>query len=77
MAARHGNLPVARLLVIHGADVNAKNLDELTPLVLAAQEGQQDGCIVIPSTPHRSCAASCSRRVPVLEALRKIAFLAC
>lgn len=45
MAARHGNLPVARLLVIHGADVNAKNLDEVTPLVLAAQEGKQDGCV--------------------------------
>ena len=65
MAARHGNLPVARLLVIHGADVNAKNLDEVTPLVLAAQES------------HRSCARSCSRWALVLVALRKIVFLAC
>ena len=43
MAARSGNLPVAQLLVSHGAEVNARNLDDLTPLIVAAQEGKKDG----------------------------------
>ena len=43
MAARSGNVQVAQLLVSHGADVNALNLDDLTPLVIAAQEGKQAG----------------------------------
>ena len=42
MAARSGNLPVAQLLVSRGADLNAQNLDNLTPLVVAAKEGKKD-----------------------------------
>lgn len=42
MAARTGNVQVAHLLVTHGAEVNARNLDDLTPLILAAQEGKQE-----------------------------------
>lgn len=48
MAARNGSVQVAHLLVSHGSDVNARNLDDLTPLVLAAQEGNQAG--VFPQT---------------------------
>eukprot|EP00435_Cladocopium_sp_Y103_P020871 s963_g5.t1 len=44
MAARSGNVQVAQLLVSYGAEVNALNLDDLTPLVLAAQEGKQELC---------------------------------
>ena len=43
MAARSGNVQVAQLLVSHGAEVNALNLDDLTPLVIAGQEGKQAG----------------------------------
>ena len=52
MAARSGNVQVAQLLVSHGAEVNALNLDDLTPLVIAAQEGKEAGTLLSPG-PRR------------------------
>ena len=38
-AADDRNLEIARLLIQHGADVNASNIDDITPLLIAAEEG--------------------------------------
>ena len=39
VAAEHGHVEVARLLIKYGAQVDAKNDDEDTPLINAAYDG--------------------------------------
>ena len=38
-AAKNGNLSVVRLLLTHGANMNAKNSKGITPLIFAAERG--------------------------------------
>lgn len=46
-AAGEGYLEMVKLLLDHGADINAKDGEGLTPLAWAAYEGQDDVCLLL------------------------------
>jgi len=43
-AAQNGDLVIVQKLISKGADVNAKDEDGFTPLMLAAKNGHKDVC---------------------------------
>jgi len=71
-AARGGHAAVARHLLTHGADVDARDVLELTPLDWAAGSGHREAARLLVArgaAPVSIFAAACIGRRDVLEAL--------
>ncbi len=69
-ASRVGDLETARVLIEHGADVNARSVGDGTPLIMAASQGHEDLALYLLSEGANPNVADGNGMTPLHYALR-------